>query len=119
MKTLVTDPFEDDAVTMLEWLYGGAARRAFEAGRLYGNERVGQRFMNVLSQFDMREYERLTGTLVDPFYDDTKIPAALDLLTTKGPNAQHFAYHTKNNTFTHRTACGCGKGENHWLLDGE
>lgn len=83
MKTLVTDPFEDDAISILEWLYGRAARGSFEQSRIHGHQRVGQAFMNTLYKWDKESYNRLSGTLIDPFNDDTLIPAALDKLTSK------------------------------------
>lgn len=83
MKTLVASPFEDDAAEILEWGYGYVAKDTFLSMLVSGHHRVGQAFMNTLSMFDLKEYERLTGSLVDPFNDDTLIPAALDKLTSK------------------------------------
>jgi hypothetical protein len=36
-----------------------------------------------MSSLPGEDYHRLTGSLVDPFYKDVNIPAAIDLLTTK------------------------------------
>lgn len=83
MKALVTDPFKDDVAGFLEWAYGTNARVIFSNAVIYDDQRVGQSFMNVLRIFDEPEYIRLTGTDVDPFYVDKKIPAALDRLTSK------------------------------------
>lgn len=83
MKTLVTDPFEDDAISVLTWAYGMGARITFRNHRNGGVQRVGQAFMNTLFEYAPEEYARLAGSLVDPFYDDKKIPAALDKLTSK------------------------------------
>lgn len=82
MKTLINDPFKDDAAEILEWAFGKQAKRYFLDSLIFG-QRVGQAFMNALYKVDPVEYERLTGSLVDPFYDDTKLPAAIDRLTSK------------------------------------
>lgn len=82
MRTLVTDPFADDAISMLEWLYGPKAKY-YMAERMAMGQRTGQAFMNALSMFDLESYNRLTGTIVDPFYEDKNIPAALDKITSK------------------------------------
>lgn len=81
--TLITDPFEDDAVSILEWAYGPAARTSFEQFRINSVQRVGQAFMNTLYKFDPDEYNRLSGSIYDPFYIDTKIRVAIDKLTSK------------------------------------
>ncbi len=83
MKTLVNDPFEDDAAEILEWGYGEEAKRQFLHQITTHDIRVGQAFMNTLRDFDLVGYRRLTGSLVDPFYDDAKLPAAIDRLTSK------------------------------------
>lgn len=81
-KTLVGSPFEDDAAMILMWGYGDeACRRFYEF--LSGGQRHGQAFMNSLFEQDIDEYNRLTGSLADPFYDDNKLPAAIDKLTIK------------------------------------
>lgn len=72
-----------DVVSFLEWAYGEKARAMFMTGRNVLGQRSGQSLMNTLSQVDCSAYIKLTGSLVDPFYDDAKIPAALDLLTKK------------------------------------
>lgn len=118
MRTLINDPFENDAVSILEWGYGADAKRSFVEAVANG-QRSGQAFMNTLFVFDRIEYEKIATTVFDPFYDDNKLLSAIELLTTKTPAGQHFAYHSKDNKFTHRTACGCSQGENHWLPDGE
>lgn len=82
MKTRIANPFADDAVNILEWAYGMGARIAFNYNVAVG-QRYGQAFMNVLFDHDAAEYDRLTGSLVDPFHDDKKLPAALDKLTSK------------------------------------
>ena len=83
MKTLVTDPFEDDVVSILEWAYGRDARRIFAQFHNVQKQRVGQAFMNTLRQFDYDGYCRILGKVGDPFYNDKKIPDALDILTNK------------------------------------
>lgn len=83
MQTLVTDPFKDDAAEMLEWLYGVDARVIFSNAINYGDERVGQAFMNAVRHYDHDGYHRILGTLADPFYDDRKLWMALDILTRK------------------------------------
>lgn len=82
MKTLINDPFKDDAVSILEWAYGSQAKWRF-IERMAMEQRVGQAFMNTLMEFDQASYTRLAGSFVDPFYVDSKIPAAIDKLTTK------------------------------------
>lgn len=47
----------------------------------HSGQRDGQAFMNCLPRED---YKRIAGTLHDPFYKDGNLPAAIDLLTTKG-----------------------------------
>lgn len=113
MKTLITDPFADDAVSILEWAYGPEAKREFIINTGALGQRTGQAFMNALYTVDPVEYDRLSGSLVDPFYDDTKLAQAIDRLTSKDMDP-HFVYHTKDNVYTDRTVCGCDKGENHW-----
>lgn len=81
-KTLVASPFEDDAAEILNWAYGNEAREMFYM-YLSGDQRVGQAFMNTLCAFDGAEYDRLSGSLADPFYQDNKLPAAIDKLTIK------------------------------------
>lgn len=83
MQTLINDPFQDDAGEMLEWLYGKGAKGTFLRKININGDRVGQAFMNALRMWDEESYLRLTGTVSDPFYDDSLIPAALDLLTSK------------------------------------
>jgi hypothetical protein len=84
METLVAAQllaFRDDAAEILEWGYGPIAKQIFFENILEDDQRPGQAFMNVLRMYDIYSYEQLTGTLEDPFYDDSKIPAALDKLT--------------------------------------
>lgn len=83
MKTLVNDPFKDDAAEFLDWAYGKLAGFEMRDRMFAYDERPGQAFMNVLRKYDPAEYTRLTGTNVDPFYVDSKIFAALDKLTSK------------------------------------
>jgi hypothetical protein len=83
MRTLVASPFEDDAAEILRWGYGEDAHQMFLSMKLTGVHRVGQAFMNVLSIFDPDEYQRLSDSLFDPFYQDKNLPAAIDLLTSK------------------------------------
>lgn len=117
MRTLITDPFADDARSILEWAYGKNGALRFDQNHTVLRQRPGQAFMNSLYDLDKTEFDRLNGTFVDPFYDDTKLPEAIDRLTSKdGP---HFAYHSKNDVFTKRTACGCSIGNNHWVPDGK
>lgn len=82
MKTLVGSPFADDAAEILDCyskLCGFEMR-----DRMYAfNERAGQAFMNVLFHCDPKAYARIAGSSNDPFYDDSKIPAALDIITSK------------------------------------
>lgn len=73
IRTLINDPFEDDAVSMLEWAYGLPAKYRF-IEFVAGHQRAGQAFMNVLSEFDPTEYTasrtlsstRSTGTRRSP-----------------------------------------------------
>lgn len=81
-KTLITDPFEDDAVSILEWAYGYEAKQLYYHWRGL-DQRVGQAFMNVLRRFDWPAYTRLTNSPEDPFYDDTMLPRAIDRITSK------------------------------------
>lgn len=82
LKTLNNDPFQDDAAEILNWAYGPEARtRFFEF--LSGGQRAGQAFMNALYEQDIHEYDRIAGSLADPFYQDNKLPAAIDRLTMK------------------------------------
>jgi hypothetical protein len=83
MRTLVASPFEDDAVEILEWAYGPEARKTFESGVTLLKQRPGQSFMNTLRVFDHAEYNRLSSSKVDPFYNDTLLPKAIDKLTSK------------------------------------
>lgn len=80
---LMRDLFEKEAIDNLEWLYGSDARYRFVQFHYVHKQRPGQAFMNTLRQFDPESYERLTGSLWDPFNDDTKIPEALDRMTRK------------------------------------
>lgn len=82
MKTLINDAFKDDAAEILEWAFGKQAKTYFLDSVIFG-QRAGQAFMNALRYHAQSEYVRLAGTSVDPFYDDKKIPAALDKLTSK------------------------------------
>lgn len=66
----------------IEWAYGFEARKNFVL-RVKSGSRVGQAFMNTLSLFDFESYQRLTGSLWDPFYDDKRLPEALDRMTKK------------------------------------
>lgn len=83
MRTLITDPFRDDVAEILGWGYGEDAREMFLSMRHTGVHRLGQAFMNTLSIYDGESYNRISGSLVDPFYQDSRIPAALDKLTSK------------------------------------
>jgi hypothetical protein len=86
METLVAAQllaFRDDAAEMLEWGYGPMAKQIFIENILEDDQRPGQAFMNVLRMYDIDSYVRLRDSLEDPFYDDSKIPAALDLMTRK------------------------------------
>lgn len=82
-KTLVNDAFENDPGEFLEWAFGFRAKQIFFENVKEDDQRAGQAFMNTLYLYDAESYNRLTGSLVDPFYDDSKIPAAIDKLTTK------------------------------------
>lgn len=82
MRTLITDPFEDDAITILEWAYGKEAKY-YMVERMASGQRTGQAFMNALSMFDHASYIRLASSKADPFYDDKRLPAAVDRLTSK------------------------------------
>jgi hypothetical protein len=72
----------DEAKEILEWGYGKSAKTYFLDSVIFG-QRLGQAFMNTLRNHDLSEYARLSRTLVDPFYDDTKLLAAIDMLTSK------------------------------------
>jgi hypothetical protein len=82
MYTLLYNPLRDDAAEILEWGYGKNAKTYFLDSVIFG-QRLGQAFMNTLRNHDLSEYARLSRTLVDPFYDDTKLLAAIDMLTSK------------------------------------
>jgi hypothetical protein len=83
VRTLVTDPFMDDASSILEWGYGPMAKQIFLENIRDDNQRTGQAFMNTLRMYDNEEYRRISGSFNDPFYADSKLPAAIDLLTSK------------------------------------
>jgi hypothetical protein len=83
VKTLVTDPFADDAISILEWGYGQLAKDQFMTRVAVLQQRAGQAFMNTLADWDPPEYARLSGSGADPFYQDTKLRAAIDKLTSK------------------------------------
>lgn len=83
MRTLINDPFADDAVSILAWAFGAEAANVFHAYHVVQGQRAGQAFMNTLYEFDNESYRRLTGSLVDPFYKDSKIPDAIDKMTSK------------------------------------
>lgn len=51
----------------------------YESGQ---NLREGQRFFNCLSDFDEQLANRLLSTDSDPFYDDTRIPKAIEFVVT-------------------------------------
>lgn len=82
LGTLITDPFEDDAISILEWAYGPQAKW-YMINRMACGQRTGQAFMNTLSMYDYESYKKLTGTLEDPFHDDALLPKAIDKLTSK------------------------------------
>jgi hypothetical protein len=82
IRILINNPFEDDAMSILEWAYGPQAKYRF-IERVAGTERPGQAFMNVLRDFDAEGYTRLSLSMVDPFYQDKNLPAAIDMLTSK------------------------------------
>lgn len=81
-KTLINDPFKDDAAEILEWAFGKQARTYFLDSIVFG-QRPGQAFMNALRNYAPEEYARLAGSSWDPFFVDEKIPAAIDKLTSK------------------------------------
>jgi hypothetical protein len=83
MRTLVASPFQDDAAEIIEWAYGEAARVEFYGHMNAFGQRAGQAFMNVLREFDAESYERISGSLWDPFYDDKRLGEAIDRLTSK------------------------------------
>jgi len=82
MKPLIANPLANEAEEMLVWLYGESAGRAMRRRGTEG-QRIGQAFMNTLMNFDPISWHRLNGSLFDPFYQDKKIPAALDFMTRK------------------------------------
>lgn len=59
--------------------YNARTRNRVDAGRM----RPGQIAMNTLFYFDKEMYHSITGTSVDPFYDDTKMNAFMDFLAKK------------------------------------
>jgi hypothetical protein len=71
-----------EAKNILDWAYGNGARLEF-TNRMAVGQRAGQAFMNALYMFDRPEYNRLSRSTVDPFHDDSKLPAAMDKLTSK------------------------------------
>jgi ATP sulfurylase len=83
MRTLVASPFKDDAAEMIEFLFGVDARVIFNNAIAYDDQRPGQALMNVLREYYLDGYVELTSSPEDPFYDDSKIPAALDRITRK------------------------------------
>lgn len=72
----------DDAIWYLRNRFGQSAVSLFQS-YTSDNQRDGQAFMNVLREMDVDEYNRLTGSFSDPFYRDSRIPEAVDILTTK------------------------------------
>lgn len=86
MQTLITDPFEDDVYNpgqFIQWAYGVDARVFFSNAVNYGFQRIGQSFMNTLRRYDHKSYQRLVGTSGDSFFDDSRIPLAIETLTSK------------------------------------
>jgi len=79
---VIKHALSDQVGDLLEWAYGEDANYVFWR-QLTDGHRVGQAFMNALRLFDHDEYLRLTGSLDDPYYNDYKLPAALDRLTRK------------------------------------
>lgn len=84
-QTMTIDVKElaDEAYEFLNWGYGDQARCRFRFYLLEGKQRPGQAFMNVLREFDLDSYVRLSGSSDDPFYNDWKIPRAMDRVTSK------------------------------------
>ena len=78
---------------------------------LAGGQRIGQAFYNALSTKDQ---ERLGGSLADPFYSITQESVYQAIETLMDDTTPHFVYYSKSGKYTHRTACGCSKKENHW-----
>ncbi|MFL6416771.1 MAG: hypothetical protein ACJ74Y_14000 [Bryobacteraceae bacterium] len=74
---------EKDAIEILEWAYGLPAKLHYLDKRTGSKERIGQAFMNTLYWCSYADYMRLNGSLDDPFYNDYKLPTALDRLTSK------------------------------------
>lgn len=80
-------------------------------------QRIGQAFVNALCEYD---YNRLTGTLYDPFYADgspfevqTKVYEAIEFLMDEG--GTHFVLRpVPGSPYPDRTGCGCKKGSNHY-----
>jgi hypothetical protein len=88
----------------------GGSVTSYRASLERGN-RIGQAFFNALSEVDQA---RLSGTLDDPFYSEAQesVYKAIEILLDEA--TPHFVYYSKKGAFTHRTACGCSKKENHW-----
>jgi hypothetical protein len=55
----------------------------FQAFSGFDKQRVGQAFMNALRKNAPAKYDLLTGANSDPFYIDTRIPAAIDFLRSQ------------------------------------
>jgi hypothetical protein len=81
--TISIDELADEAKSILEWGYGQEAAGMFVSGVTILEQRPGQAFMNTLRMYDHAEYSRLTSSKQDPFYNDAKLPAAIDKLTSK------------------------------------
>lgn len=81
--TIPTSELANEAKLILEWGYGPEAATMFMSGMTILGQRPGQSFMNTLRMHDHLEYSRLTSSKQDPFYDDKRLPAAIDKLTSK------------------------------------
>lgn len=64
-----------EPLSKFESFLNDAATRRLSS--LHRTERDGQNYMNVLSAFDRNAYTTITGSLLDPFYLDSRIPAFL------------------------------------------
>jgi hypothetical protein len=81
--TISIDELVEEALNILEWGYGPEAAGMFVSGVTILEQRPGQAFMNTLRMYDRTEYSRLTSSTQDPFFNDARLPAAIDKLTSK------------------------------------
>lgn len=77
---------EVSLIDFIQFAYGEKALTYYFNVTRWGEgdyQRRGQAFMNVLRFWDPENYNKLSGSLYDCFYDDNKIHEALNFITTK------------------------------------